>query len=209
MTGETRRGDRLRNLMETWLPRIIAFVLALSFILLTVAFRSIVLPLRRSSSTCSRSPPPAASWCSCSRKGSSRLIGLRETEAVTTWVPLPLLSFSGCRWTTTSSCSAAFRSEYLERETTRAITYALATTARVITGAALIIIVVFMGLRAAARGSATGRLRSRHCAAHRRDDRALRAHSLEHEASRSLELVPAELAQVATRPHVDHETEPA
>ncbi len=46
VTGETAEIVDYRELMERWLPIVFLFVLALSFILLTVAFRSIVVPAK-------------------------------------------------------------------------------------------------------------------------------------------------------------------
>src|SRR5207245_4668215 len=46
VTGKTAEEVDYTALMDYWLPRIIALVLGLSFVLLTIAFRSIVLPLK-------------------------------------------------------------------------------------------------------------------------------------------------------------------
>ena len=46
VTGETAEIVDYRELMERWLPIVFAFVLGFSFILLTVAFRSIVVPAK-------------------------------------------------------------------------------------------------------------------------------------------------------------------
>ena len=55
--GETAEVVDYRELTDTWLPIVFAFVLALSFVLLTIAFRAVVLLRSRSGSTCSRSAP--------------------------------------------------------------------------------------------------------------------------------------------------------
>jgi uncharacterized membrane protein YdfJ with MMPL/SSD domain len=57
VTGETAEVLDYRVLTDTWLPIVFAFVLGLSFVLLTVAFRSIVLAAVAIGSTCSRSGP--------------------------------------------------------------------------------------------------------------------------------------------------------
>ena len=44
VTGETAEALDYRELTDSWLPIVFVFVLGLSFVLLTVAFRSIVLP---------------------------------------------------------------------------------------------------------------------------------------------------------------------
>ena len=59
VTGETAEIVDYRELMQHWLPIVFAFVLGFSFILLTVAFRSIVVAGEGDRcSTCSRSAPP-------------------------------------------------------------------------------------------------------------------------------------------------------
>ena len=42
--GDTAVELEYHGAMDTWLPRVFAFVLGLSFILLAIAFRSIVVP---------------------------------------------------------------------------------------------------------------------------------------------------------------------
>ena len=59
------RSDRklagLQPAQTSSVPKVFGFVLLFAFGLLLVSFRSIVIASRRSSSTCSRSPPPTAS----------------------------------------------------------------------------------------------------------------------------------------------------
>ncbi len=47
VSGETAEVVDYRELTDTWLPIVFAFVLALSFVLLTIAFRAVVLPCGR------------------------------------------------------------------------------------------------------------------------------------------------------------------
>ena len=55
-------------------------------------------------------------------------------------------SCSGCRWTTTCSCSRRIREEYDKtHDNTEAVAYGLRTTAGIITGAAIIMVAVFIG----------------------------------------------------------------
>jgi putative drug exporter of the RND superfamily len=148
VTGETAEEIDYTDLMETWLPRIIAFVLALSFILLTVAFRSIVLPLKAILVNLLSVSAAYGLLVLVFQKGvGNELLGLRETEAVTTWVPLFLFCvLFGLSMDYHVFLLSRIRERYLRTgDNEEAVTYALATTARVITGAALIIIVVFMG----------------------------------------------------------------
>ena len=78
---------------SNWLPIVFAFVLGLSFILLTLVFRSIVVPPRRSSSTCSRSARPTACSCWSSRTASGTTCsGFQQVDAIEAWVPVFLFS---------------------------------------------------------------------------------------------------------------------
>ena len=96
LVGGDDRGERrlLRLWCDPWLPIVFVFVLGLSFLLLTLAFRSIVVAGdgdRRS--TCSRSGRPTACWCSSSRKASATsCFGFQQVETIEAWVPLFLFA---------------------------------------------------------------------------------------------------------------------
>jgi RND superfamily putative drug exporter len=148
VTGETAEEIDYTDLMQTWLPRIFVFVLALSFILLTVAFRSVVLPLKAILLNLLSVSAAYGLLVAVFQKGiGNELLGFRETEPVTTWVPLFLFCvLFGLSMDYHVFLLSRIRERYLQSGSNEeAVTYALATTARVITGAALIIIVVFVG----------------------------------------------------------------
>jgi putative drug exporter of the RND superfamily len=148
VTGETAEVVDYNDLIETWLPRIIAFVLALSFILLTIAFRSIVLPLKAILLNLLSVGAAYGLMVLVFQKGvGNELFGLRETESVSTWAPLFLFAvLFGLSMDYHVFLLSRIRERYLSTgDNEEAITSSLATTARVITGAALIIIVVFAG----------------------------------------------------------------
>jgi putative drug exporter of the RND superfamily len=148
VTGETAEVVDYNELIETWLPRIIAFVLALSFILLTIAFRSIVLPLKAILLNLLSVGAAYGLMVLVFQKGvGNELFGLRETESVSTWAPLFLFAvLFGLSMDYHVFLLSRIRERYLSTgDNEEAITSSLATTARVITGAALIIIVVFAG----------------------------------------------------------------
>jgi uncharacterized membrane protein YdfJ with MMPL/SSD domain len=148
VTGETAEEIDYTELMDTWLPRIIAFVLVLSFVLLTIAFRSVVLPLKAILLNLLSVGAAYGLLVLVFQKGvGNELFGLRETEVVTTWVPLFLFTvLFGLSMDYHVFLLSRIRERYLRTgDNEEAITHALATTARVITGAALIIIVVFTG----------------------------------------------------------------
>ena len=148
VTGETAEVLDYNDLMETWLPRIIAFVLALSFLLLTVAFRSIVLPLKAIVLNLLSVGAAYGLMVLVFQKGiGNELLGLRETEVVSVWVPLFLFSvLFGLSMDYHVFLLSRIRERYLKTgDNEEAVAHAVGTTARVITGAALIIIVVFAG----------------------------------------------------------------
>ncbi len=148
VTGETAEEIDYTDLMQTWLPRIIAFVLLLSFVVLTIAFRSIVLPLKAILLNLLSVGAAYGLMVLVFQKGiGNELFGLRETELVTTWVPLFLFSvLFGLSMDYHVFLLSRIRERYLRTgDNDEAVAHAVATTARVITGAALIIIAVFTG----------------------------------------------------------------
>jgi uncharacterized membrane protein YdfJ with MMPL/SSD domain len=148
VTGETAEEIDYTELMDFWLPRIIAFVLALSFLLLTIAFRSIVLPLEAILLNLLSVGAAYGLLVLVFEQGvGNELLGLRETEAVTTWVPLFLFTvLFGLSMDYHVFLLSRIRERYLRTgDNEEAVAHAVSTTARVITGAALIIIAVFAG----------------------------------------------------------------
>jgi hypothetical protein len=101
-------------LIGNWLPIVIALVLALSFVLLTLAFRSIVVPL--TAIAVNLLSVAAASACSCSSFKTASAPTCSASVAAIGSRPGCRSSSSRCssasRWTTRSSCSAASRSAY-------------------------------------------------------------------------------------------------
>jgi RND superfamily putative drug exporter len=148
VTGETAEEIDYTELMDFWLPRIIGFVLVLSFLLLTIAFRSIVLPLKAILLNLLSVGAAYGLMVLVFQKGiGNELFGLRETELVTTWVPLFLFTvLFGLSMDYHVFLLSRIRERYLRTgDNEDAVAHAVATTARVITGAALIIIAVFAG----------------------------------------------------------------
>jgi RND superfamily putative drug exporter len=148
VTGETAEELDYTELMETWIPRIIALVLLLSFVLLTIAFRSIVLATKAILLNLLSVGAAYGLLVLVFQKGiGNELFGLRETELVSTWVPLFLFCvLFGLSMDYHVFLLSRIRERYLKTgDNEEAVAHAVATTARVITGAALIIIVVFAG----------------------------------------------------------------
>ena len=148
VTGETAEEIDYTALMDFWLPRIIAFVLCLSFVLLTIAFRSIVLALKAILLNLLSVGAAYGLLVLVFQEGHGNgLLGFHHTPAVTTWVPLFLFTvLFGLSMDYHVFLLSRIRERYLRTGVNEeAVSHALATTARVITGAALIIIAVFVG----------------------------------------------------------------
>jgi uncharacterized membrane protein YdfJ with MMPL/SSD domain len=148
VTGETAEEVDYTDLMDFWLPRIVALVLGLSFVLLTIAFRSIVLSLKAILLNLLSVGAAYGLLVLVFQEGvGNGLFGFHHTPAVTTWVPLFLFTvLFGLSMDYHVFLLSRIRERFLRTgDNEEAVAYSLATTARVITGAALIIIAVFVG----------------------------------------------------------------
>ena len=130
-------------------PCVIAFVLAAD---VRPAHGRLPLGRRRGnapcSSTCSRSAPrTGCSSPSSSTASGAELLGFQQTDAIEAWVPLFLFSvLFGLSMDYQVFLLSRIRERYDQtRDTTDAVTFGVASTARIITGAALIIVAVFAG----------------------------------------------------------------
>src|SRR5712691_11727165 len=132
---------------------VLAFVLGLSFILLTVVFRSIVVP---ATAIIMNLLSVAAAYGAVTlvfQKGFGigffNAIGFQfqKTPAIEAWLPLFLFSILfGLSMDYHVFLLSRIREEYDKtRDTTEAVAYGLRTTAGIITGAALIMVAVFTG----------------------------------------------------------------
>jgi RND superfamily putative drug exporter len=148
VTGETAEALDYFALTDRWLPILIAFVLGLSFILLTVAFRSIVVPLKAILLNLLSVGAAYGVLILVFQKGvGNELFGFQQVDFIEAWVPLFLFAvLFGLSMDYHVFLLSRIRERYLRtRDNAEAVAHAVASTARVITGAALIIIAVFAG----------------------------------------------------------------
>ena len=129
-------------------PYVLLFVLGLSFILLTIAFRSIVVA---AVSVLLNLLSVGAAYGLLTLvflygRGAS-LFGFQHTDAIDAWVPLFLFSvLFGLSMDYQVFLMSRIKERYDVSGSTRdAVTWGVASTARIITGAALIIVAVFAG----------------------------------------------------------------
>jgi uncharacterized membrane protein YdfJ with MMPL/SSD domain len=148
VTGETAEVIDYKEVASRWLPIVFAFVLLLSFVLLTVAFRSVVLPAVAIFLNLLSVGAAYGLIVLVFLEGWGReLLGFTEVEVIAAWLPLFLFAvLFGLSMDYTVFLLSRIRERYAEGASTReAVAWAVGSTARLITGAALIIIVVFVG----------------------------------------------------------------
>jgi RND superfamily putative drug exporter len=148
VAGETAEVLDYRALTDTWLPIVFAFVLGLSFVLLTVAFRSLVLAAVAIGLNLLSVGAAYGLIVLVFLKGVGRdFLGFTEVDVIAAWLPLFLFAvLFGLSMDYTVFLLSRIRERVTTGQTTtRAVAHAVASTGRIITGAALIIIAVFVG----------------------------------------------------------------
>lgn len=137
--------------MERWLPLVIIFVLALSFVLLTVAFRSVVIAATSIAMNLLSVGAAYGLLVLVFQHGwGASLLGFQQVDIIEAWVPLFLFAvLFGLSMDYQVFLLSRIRERYTERGDTRdAVVFGIGSTARIITGAALIIVAVFSGFAA-------------------------------------------------------------
>jgi putative drug exporter of the RND superfamily len=136
------------DLIGNWLPIVIAFVLALTLVLLTLAFRSIVIALTAIAVNLLSVAAAYGLLVLVFQEGvATELLGFGQVDRIEAWVPVFLFSvLFGLSMDYQVFLLSRIRERYTATgDTTEAIVFGVGSTARLITGAALIIIVVFAG----------------------------------------------------------------
>jgi putative drug exporter of the RND superfamily len=129
-------------------PVVFAFVLGLTFVLLTVAFRSIAVALTAIVLNLLSVGAAYGLLVIVFQHGvGADLLGFRQVDIIEAWVPLFLFSvLFGLSMDYQVFLLSRIRERFDQtRDTREAVTWGVASTARVITGAALIIVAVFWG----------------------------------------------------------------
>jgi uncharacterized membrane protein YdfJ with MMPL/SSD domain len=135
-------------LVGQWLPIVIAFVLCLSFLLLMLAFRSIVVPATAIAVNLLSVGAAYGLLVLVFQEGvGADLLGFEQVERIDAWVPVFLFSvLFGLSMDYQVFLLSRIHERYRATASTReGIIHGVASTARLITGAALIIVVVFAG----------------------------------------------------------------
>jgi uncharacterized membrane protein YdfJ with MMPL/SSD domain len=146
--GDTAEELDYHDTVNFWLPLVLLFVLGLSFVLLTIAFRSIVVAAKAIVMNLLSVGAAYGLLVLVFQKGvGNELLGLREAETIDAWVPLFLFAvLFGLSMDYQVFLLSRIREHYSRtRDNDAAISFGIGSTARLITGAALIIVAVFWG----------------------------------------------------------------
>ncbi len=149
--GTTAENMDYSALINYWLPIVLAFVLGLSLILLTVVFRSIVVSATAVVLNLLSVGAAYGLLVLVFQKGyGADLLGFQQVERVEAWVPVFLFSvLFALSMDYHVFLLTRIRERYtLSGDTVDAVVHGIAATGRIITGAALIIVVVFAGFAA-------------------------------------------------------------
>ena len=146
--GDTAEELDYHDTVNFSLPLVLLFVLGLSFVLLTTAFRSIVVPATAIVMNLLSVGAAYGLLVLVFQEGvANELLGLREAETIDAWVPLFLFAILfGLSMDYQVFLLSRIRERYSQTgDNDAAIVFGVGSTARLITGAALIIIAVFWG----------------------------------------------------------------
>ena len=151
VTGQTAGNLDYIDIVNSYFPWVVALVLSLSFLLLLVAFRSIVIPLKAILMNLLSVGAAYGLVTLVSLKGwGADLLGFQQVPVVEQWVPLLLFAVL-------FGLSMDYQVFLLSRikeawdrtgDNTAAVTEGVGATAGIITGAALIMVAVFAGFAA-------------------------------------------------------------
>jgi RND superfamily putative drug exporter len=148
VTGLSAEQADYSDVIAFWLPIVIAFVLLCTLVLLTLVFRSVVAALTGIALNLLSVGAAYGLLVLVFQHGvGADLLGFVQVDAVEAWVPLFTFSvLFALSMDYHVFILSRIREAYLETgSTAEGVAHGLASTARLITGAALIIVVVFTG----------------------------------------------------------------
>ncbi len=148
VTGLTASNLDFAAMTDTYMPVVFAFVLGLSFILLTVAFRSLIVPIKAIVMNLLSVGAAYGAIVLVFQKGyGADLLGFQQTPMIEAWLPLFLFSvLFGLSMDYHVFLLSRIREHYdVTGRNGESVAYGLQSTAKLITGAALIMVAVFAG----------------------------------------------------------------
>ena len=151
VTGFTAFSKDFFDMAGRFTPFVFAFVLGLSFILLTLVFRSIVIPAKAILMNLLSVGAAYGLLVLVFQKGvGADLVGFQQVDKIEAWLPLFLFSILfGLSIDYHVFLLSRIRERYDQtHDNTEAVAYGLRSTAGLLTGAALIMVAVFGGFAA-------------------------------------------------------------
>jgi uncharacterized membrane protein YdfJ with MMPL/SSD domain len=148
VTGDTAESIDESDTMSHWLPIVFAFVLGLSFLLLTIAFRSLVVAAKALAVNLLSVGAAYGLLVLVFQEGvGNELFGFPQVDTIESWVPLFLFAvLFGLSMDYHVFLLSRIRERFRETgDNSDAVAHGVGSTGRIITGAALIIIAVFSG----------------------------------------------------------------
>jgi RND superfamily putative drug exporter len=148
VTGTTAGNEDFYGVIRTYAPYVFAFVLGLSFVFLMVVFRSIVVPAKALIMNLLSVGAAYGLLTLVFQHGiGAGLLGFQETENIEVWLPLFLFSvLFGLSMDYHVFLLSRIREHFDETgDNARSVAFGLRSTAGMITGAAMIMVAVFIG----------------------------------------------------------------
>jgi putative drug exporter of the RND superfamily len=146
--GDTAEAIDVAQTMDRWLPVVLSFVLGLSFVLLTIAFRSIVVAAKAIVANLLAVAAAYGLLVIVFVDGvGNELLGFERVATIESWVPLFLFAvLFGLSMDYHVFLLSRIRERFAESgDNDDAVAHGIGATGRIITGAALIIVAVFSG----------------------------------------------------------------
>ena len=136
------------ELSSSWTPRVFAFVLSLSFVLLTIAFRSLIVPIKAIIMNLLSVGAAYGLLVLVFQRGvGADLLGFQQADRIEAWIPLFLFTvLFGLSMDYHVFLLSRIRERYDQTHNNQeSVAFGLRSTAGMITGAALIMVAVFGG----------------------------------------------------------------
>jgi RND superfamily putative drug exporter len=148
VTGAAAEGLDYVQVSEDWRPIVFLFVLGLSFVLLTIAFRSLVVSAKAIVLNLLSVAAAYGLLTAVFVEGiGNEIFGFPQVDAIEAWLPLFLFAvLFGLSMDYHVFLLSRIKERWLQTgDNSEAVRHGVTTTARLITGAALIMVVVFAG----------------------------------------------------------------
>jgi putative drug exporter of the RND superfamily len=150
VTGDTAFLLDFNDMLSTWMPIVFAFVLGLAFILLMVAFRSLVVPVLSIFMNLLSVGAAYGLLVLAFQKGYGEFLGFAHTPVIESWIPVFLFCILfGLSMDYHVFLLSRIRERYDQTgDNDLAVAAGLQVTGKIITGAAMIMVVVFAAFAA-------------------------------------------------------------